>query len=103
VKRRAVIYTEEAAQDFDWIYDTIAAANSPTIAAQYEASIREFCERLDLASERGSLREDVRKGLRIIGFKRRVTVAFVVEADCVVVLRVFYGGVNWASELGDTQ
>jgi toxin ParE1/3/4 len=101
VRRRTVIYTEEAACDLDWIYDTVAVGSSPTIAARYEASIREFCERLDFASERGSQRDDVRKGLRVIGFKRRVTIAFVVEADCVAILRIFYGGADWENELDD--
>jgi toxin ParE1/3/4 len=38
-------------------------------------------------------------GLRVVGFQRRVTVAFVVEPERVVILRLFYGGANWADEL----
>lgn len=53
------------------------------------------CLELDLASERGHLRDDVRPGLRIVGFKRRVTVAFSVDHDHVTILRVFYGGQDW--------
>ncbi|WP_348626490.1 hypothetical protein [Mesorhizobium sp. LNJC384A00] len=41
----------------------------------------------------------MRPGLRIVGFERRLTVAFTVEGDQVVILRVFYGGVNWEDEL----
>ena len=49
----------------------------------------------DFASERGHLREDIRPGLRIVGFENRITIAFFVEDDRVVILRIFYGGQNW--------
>lgn len=42
--------------------------------------------------ERGTRREDLRSGLRIIGFERRVTIAFHVAADRITVDRVLYGG-----------
>jgi len=61
--------------------------------------VRAFCERLDYASERGTRRDDIRPGLRIIGFEGRVTVAFMVEAERVVVLRLFDGGANWENAL----
>ncbi len=38
-------------------------------------------------------------GLRIVGFERRVTVAFTVSEDRVTILRLFYGGRDWAREL----
>lgn len=47
--------------------------------------LRMFCERLQHGAERGSMRD----GLRIIGFERRVTIAFVAEEDRVTILRLF--------------
>jgi toxin ParE1/3/4 len=55
--------------------------------------------RLDLVSERGFLREDIRPGLRVLGFERRLTVAFSVEAETVTIYRLFYGGQNWEEVL----
>jgi len=49
---------------------------------------------LDVASERGSLRDDIRPYLRVIGFERSASIAFMVADTCVVILRVFYGGQN---------
>ena len=54
-----------------------------------------FGNGLDLASERGTLRNDVREGLRIVGFERRGVVAFTVEEDRVMILRFFSGRQNW--------
>ena len=99
MKQRAVIYSAEAGNDLDWIYDTIAGSGGPLRASRYEQRIRTFCESLDYASERGHRRDDIRPGLRIIGFERRVTVAFVVEAESIVVLRIFYAGRDWEGDL----
>ena len=85
MKRRAVIYSTEAGNDLDWIYDSIAEASGPLRASHYEQRIRSFCESLHYASERGHRRDDIRPGLRIIGFERRVTVALVVEPENVVI------------------
>lgn len=32
-------------------------------------------------------------------FERRVTIAFIVESERVVILRVFYGGADWQDDL----
>ena len=99
MKRRPVIYTDEAGNDLDWIYDTIPGAGVPVVASRYEQRLRTFCDGLDYASERGHRRDDIRPGLRIIGFERRVTIAFAVEPEQVVILRIFYGGRNWVGDL----
>jgi toxin ParE1/3/4 len=101
VKRRVVVYTLDAGDDLDRIYNIVAEASSATTADRYDSRIRAFCERLDYGSERGTRRDDVRPDLRVVGFERRVTVAFTVEPERVVILRVFYGGANWSDELGE--
>jgi plasmid stabilization system protein ParE len=53
------------------------------------------CMKFDLASERGNRRDDIRPGLRITGYRRRVTIAFSVTETRVEILRIFYGGVDW--------
>lgn len=68
-------------------------------AAPSRRRIRAFCERLEHGSERGTRRDDVRPGLRVVGFEHRITVAFIVEPERVVILRLFYGGANWSNEL----
>lgn len=99
MKRRNVGYAPEADQDFDWIYEVISLASSPAIAFDYVQRLRAFCERLEYASERGSRRDDIREGLRIVGFERRVTIAFAVDESRVTILRLFYGGQDWEDAL----
>jgi toxin ParE1/3/4 len=95
VKERIVLFSPEARNDLIALYDWIARAANPDIALSYVERIEAFCSRLSFASQRGHRRDDVRPGLRIVGFERRVTVAFTVEDSRVVILRLFYGGRNW--------
>jgi toxin ParE1/3/4 len=95
VKRRAVEFSDDARADLLALYDWIAGTTSPAIALSYIERLENYILGFDLASERGHLREDIRAGLRIVGFERRITIAFFVEDERVVILRVFYGGQNW--------
>lgn len=38
-------------------------------------------------------------GLRIIGYRRRVSIAFAIGADMVIILGIFYGGRNFTAEM----
>ena len=40
---------------------------------------------------------------RTVGFERRITVAFTVTDDSVVILRLFYGGRDWEERLVRTR
>jgi toxin ParE1/3/4 len=95
MKEREVVFSPEAETDLTNLFDFIATRSNDQTALNYILRIEDFCNGLDLASERGTLRNDVRKGLRIIGFERRLVIAFTVEEDRVVILRLFSGGQNW--------
>ena len=95
MKTRRVEIAPEAEADMDAIYDWVAEQAGHSVAINYLDALERFCQSLEVASERGSRRDDVRENLRILGFRRRVTIAFVVEDTRVVILRSFYGGQNW--------
>ncbi len=48
---------------------------------------------------RGTSHDDVLPGLRVVGFERRVTIAFIVTDEAVLIEGVFYGGQDWESAL----
>ena len=99
MKQREVVFSPEAIDDLNRLYDWIASVAGSTVALRYIERIEIFCMGLDLASERGALREDIRPSLRVVGFERRLTVAFSVEGDFVTIFRLFYGGQNWEEVL----
>lgn len=95
MKRREVLFAPEAREDLIDLYTWIAAKADPNTALAYVERLEDFCNRFDLASERGQLRDDIRRGLRVVGFEKRLTIAFVVTDSAVTILRVYYGGQNW--------
>jgi toxin ParE1/3/4 len=95
VKRRAVEISDDARDDLIRLYEWIAEAANPVVAISYIERIETYIQGFDVASERGHLREDIRPGLRVAGFEHRVAIAFIVEDERVIILRVFYGGQNW--------
>lgn len=99
MKRRAISFSPEARDDLLRLYDWIAAAAGPGIAIGYLNRLEAYCLALETASERGYRRDDLRAGLRIIGFERRVTIAFTVDEEEVTILRLFNGGQDWQAAL----
>ena len=47
---------------------------------------------LETFPHRGHRRDDLRPGLRIMGFERRASIAFQVLPGEVVIVRIFFGG-----------
>lgn len=99
MKRRRVSLSRDARIDLAEIYDLIADASGPSIAIGYIDRLKRWCPGFELAAMRGSARDDVLPGLRIVGFERRVTVAFLVRDEDVVILRLFCGGRDWEKQL----
>ena len=85
-------YSPRARQDLIDLYLYIAELEGDRRALAYSTRIKTFCEKLLLFPERGHRRDDLEAGLRIIGFERRVTIAFHVTAEQVVIDRILYGG-----------
>lgn len=94
-----VIFTPEAQEQLIALYRYIAAAASPQIAQSYTDAIVTYCESLQTFPLRGTRRDDIRPGLRITNYRKRVVVAFEVDAAQVSIIGVFYGGQDYGSIL----
>lgn len=95
MKQRDVVFAPEARDDLIALYSWIATKADPDTAKTYIERIEGFCSRFDFAPERGQRRDDIRPGLRVLGFEKRLTIAFVVSDSTVTILRVYFGGQNW--------
>ena len=101
MKRCIVIVSPEAEEDLAQMHSYLKLKAGKLIADRYIDRIGAFLMKLDLASERGTLRSDIRSGLHVIGFERTLTVAFEVNSESVKILRIFSGGQNWQDLLND--
>jgi toxin ParE1/3/4 len=87
-----VVYAPEAEAQLLALFFHIAEAASPEIATRYTDAVVEQCESLKTFPVRGARRDDSRPGLRVFGFRRRVSIAFEITEDVVTLLGIFYGG-----------
>lgn len=67
----------------------------------YVGRIVDFCNGLSTFPLRGTQRDDLLAGLRVTGFERRVTIAFIVTAEAVLIEGIFYGGRDFEAEFRD--
>ena len=98
-----IIFSPEAEEQLVALYNHIADAASPEIAAQYTESIIKHCEKLHTFPIRGVLRDDVRPGLRMTNYKKRTVIAFEVdtEASQVSIIGLYYGGQDYENIVCD--
>ena len=98
---RAVIFAPEAEDDLLQLYDFITDQSGPDRAYGYAERIRTYCLAFETFPERGIRRDDLRPGLRLVGFERRVTIAFHLTPAAVVIDRILYGGRDAEGLLAD--
>ncbi len=94
-----VIFTPLALRQIDDLHRYISETSGDAIADGYIGRVVAHCTRFDLFPERGTRRDDILPGLRIIGFERRLTIAFVVTTDTVLIESLFYGGQDVETKL----
>lgn len=80
------------------LYRFLADRASPAVAERYTTAIVAHCRSLATMPHRGTRRDEIRAGLRTVGYGRRVTIAFDVAPDAVNILGVYYGGRDYESD-----
>lgn len=99
-----VIFAPEASiQLIELENHIIEASGLPDVAARYVNGLVDFCEKLNTFPERGSRRDDLLPGLRVMGYHKRTNVAVIVDApnQTVHVVGIFHGGQDYETTLGD--
>jgi len=96
-----VIFTPLAERQIDCLHEYITTHASEERADGYVGRIVDSCNGLSTFPLRGTQRDDLLPGLRVTGFEHRVTIAFVVTADEVLVEGIFYGGRDFEAEFRD--
>jgi toxin ParE1/3/4 len=103
MEKRDVRILPSAAADLTGLYDYIANEAGTGAAAGYIQRIEAACRSLETVPHRGTARDDIRPGLRTMGFERRATIVFHVGADEVTIVRVFCGGRDYERLLGRSR
>lgn len=94
-----VVFRPEAAADLLKLYTYVAAQSGREVAGHYVDRIEAACLALAQFPKRGTMRNDLRPGLRIIGFERRAVIAFHVGDEIVTIVGIFPGGRDYERAL----
>jgi toxin ParE1/3/4 len=94
-----VVFTLRAEEQLASLYDYIALRAGELTADVYTGRIIAACKGFSQFPLRGTRRNDILPGLRTIGFERRVTIAFMVLPDKVLIEGIFYGGQDFEAGL----
>src|SRR3546814_18863470 len=95
---RQVRFASSAERHLDDLFSYIEAEAGIRRADGFVSSIVEYCLGLQMFPERGTRRDDIRPGLRVVGFRRRVVIAFIVEPERITIIGVYYGGQDRSAE-----
>jgi toxin ParE1/3/4 len=85
-------FSPAAEDDLAEIEEYIALRFSERNARRFVQRIIRECLSLEKSPRRGTLRDDVGPGIRIVGFERRVSIVFEVKENEVIILGIYYGG-----------
>ena len=99
--RRRLVYRLEALDQITTLGEHIAERSSPAVAGRYLLSIFDYCEGLIAFPLRGRARDDLRPGLRVLGFDRTSEIVFAVSDDEIEILGFYYGGQDWQARFGE--
>ena len=92
MRRYRIVYDDKALSDLADLEVWIGSQASPRTASGYTARIRKCCSRLRHFPERGAIHDDIRPGIRVMGFEGRVDIAFEIHDDRVIIIRILYAG-----------
>ena len=94
-----IVFRPGAEADLFALYRYIAE-NSDTLRAEaYVTRLEKFCMGLAAFPERGTRRDDIAPGMRMMGFERRVSIAFRILDDVVEIVAIAYAGRDFESGL----
>ena len=95
---RRVVFAPRAERHLESIYLHIEAQAGAARADAFTGRIVAYCLALTRFPERGMRRDDLRPRVRFVGYRRRVSIAFIVEPEAIVILGVYYSGRDYEAD-----
>ena len=82
---RPIFFSRRAEEQVAAIHAYIAEQSGEARADAVVGRLLDACRALNTFPARGSRRDDIRQGLRVMGLRRRATIAFIIEPERVVI------------------
>ena len=101
MKSYEVRFSEEALADLGNIFNDLLPVAGERVAREFVGRLEAACLKLGTFPERGSVCSHIRPGLRLIGYRRQASIAFVVVETDVLILRLFRSGADTEAILSE--
>ncbi|MDR6815428.1 plasmid stabilization system protein ParE [Neorhizobium sp. 2083] len=88
-----VLFSDDAEEDVAELLQYLVPVAGERIARRYVDRLIDYCYSFETFPERGVF-SDKRPGLRLVGYRRKATVAFQIKGDVVFIVRIFHRGRN---------
>jgi toxin ParE1/3/4 len=93
MRRLKVTYRPEAINDLGEIYRyVLLRSQNRLIAQEFVRRIKKRCSKIGLVPNGGAPRHDLGTALRMVPFEHSAVIIYEIEANCVRIANVFYGG-----------
>ena len=86
-------FSDDAENDVAEILAYLVPRAGKRVALRYVDRLIDYCYSFETFPERGSTSQTT-PGVRLVGYRRRATIAFLVDGDTVTILRIFHRGRN---------
>ena len=87
-----VVFSVAAEKDVAELLTYLVHEAGEQVARAYVDRLVDYCAGLETFPQRGARRDDLHPGLRIVGYRRKASIAFQVKDGLVTIVRVFQGG-----------
>jgi plasmid stabilization system protein ParE len=96
--RYSVLFSDDAENDVVELLTYLLPVAGEQVARRYVDRLIDYCYSFETFPQRGVV-SDQKQGLRLVGYRRKATIAFRVKDDTVIIARIFHRGRN--VEFGD--
>jgi toxin ParE1/3/4 len=87
-----VVFGRRAQADLARLFDYLEPRAGEKTARAFVDKIYVYCLGFEVFPERGMRRDDIRNGMRLVGFRRNASIAFTVDDTRVIIVRIFIRG-----------
>ena len=87
-----VVFSPKTIADIAELLDYLLPLAGERTARHFVDDLMDHCQSAATFPERGLRRDDLARGLRIVGYRRRASNAFLVHDQSITIMRIFYGG-----------
>lgn len=87
-----VVFSPAASDDLEDLYIYLATEMGIEPAREYVGKIKAYCLGFATFPRRGLQRDDIWPMLRLVGYRRKATIAFQIKGDVVRIVRIYHKG-----------